>query len=58
MRKYSFCDADESERNPLIKGIQDASICCNYILSAYEILFGDVAPSEAKKTVEEDATNC
>ena len=36
----SFCEARESEDNPLIAG-EDAYICSNCVVSAYKILFGD-----------------
>ena len=36
----SFCEAQESEENPLIAG-ENAYICSNCVISAYKILFGD-----------------
>ena len=36
----SFCEAQESEENPLIAG-ENAYICSNCVVSAYKILFGD-----------------
>lgn len=36
----SFCEARESEENPLIAG-EDAYICSNCVISAYKILFGE-----------------
>ncbi len=36
----SFCEAKESEDNPLIAG-ERAYICSNCVVSAYKILFGD-----------------
>ncbi len=36
----SFCEAIESEENPLIAG-EDVYICSNCVISAYKILFGD-----------------
>ena len=36
----SFCEARESEDNPLIAG-ESAYICSNCVISAYKILFGD-----------------
>jgi len=38
MTKCSFCEAIESEENPLIAG-QDALICSNCVQSAHQILF-------------------
>ena len=35
-----FCEAQESEENPLIAG-ESAYICSNCVVSAYRILFGD-----------------
>jgi ATP-dependent Clp protease ATP-binding subunit ClpX len=40
----SFCNARESEKNPLIAG-SDAYICSNCVVSAYKILFGEEEPS-------------
>jgi len=36
----SFCEAKESEENPLIAG-ENAYICSNCVVSAYKILFGE-----------------
>jgi len=36
----SFCEATESEENPLIAG-ENAYICSNCVISAYKILFGE-----------------
>lgn len=36
----SFCEAKESEENPLIAG-ESAYICSNCVVSAYKILFGE-----------------
>ncbi|PHS31333.1 MAG: ATP-dependent Clp protease ATP-binding subunit ClpX [Sulfurovum sp.] len=36
----SFCEAQESEENPLIAG-ENAYICSNCVVSAYKILFGE-----------------
>lgn len=36
----SFCEAQESEDNPLIAG-ENAYICSNCVISAYKILFGE-----------------
>ncbi|MFT7859426.1 MAG: ATP-dependent Clp protease ATP-binding subunit ClpX [Sulfurimonas sp.] len=39
-RHCSFCDATESETNPLIAG-NGVYICKNCVISAYKIMFGD-----------------
>jgi len=39
-RNCSFCDASESEKNPLIAG-NGVYICKNCVVSAYKIMFGD-----------------
>ena len=39
-RRCSFCDATESEVNPLIAG-NGVYICKNCVVSAYKIMFGD-----------------
>ena len=39
-RHCSFCDASESEENPLIAG-NGVYICKNCVISAYKIMFGD-----------------
>jgi ATP-dependent Clp protease ATP-binding subunit ClpX len=39
-----FCNASDSESNPLIAG-SDAYICSNCVISAYKILFGDQEPT-------------
>ncbi len=39
-RHCSFCDAAESEQNPLIAG-NGVYICKNCVISAYKIMFGD-----------------
>ncbi|WP_297443932.1 ATP-dependent Clp protease ATP-binding subunit ClpX [Sulfurimonas sp.] len=39
-RHCSFCDAQESESNPLIAG-NGVYICKNCVVSAYKIMFGD-----------------
>ena len=39
-RTCSFCDAGESEENPLIAG-NGVYICKNCVVSAYKIMFGD-----------------
>ena len=47
-RHCSFCDASESEENPLIAG-NGVYICKNCVISAYKIMFGD----EKEVSVEE-----
>ena len=39
-RRCSFCDANESDTNPLIAG-NGVYICKNCVVSAYKIMFGD-----------------
>jgi len=39
-KECSFCEAKESDENPLIAG-EDAYICSNCVISAYKILYGD-----------------
>jgi len=41
----SFCEAKESEENPLIAG-ENAYICSNCVVSAYKILFGETDQDE------------
>ncbi len=43
----SFCEAQESEENPLIAG-ESAYICSNCVVSAYKILFGEEEQEEAQ----------
>jgi len=43
----SFCEAQESEENPLIAG-ESAYICSNCVVSAYKILFGEEEQDEAQ----------
>jgi len=43
----SFCEAQESEENPLIAG-ESAYICSNCIISAYKILFGEEEQEETQ----------
>ncbi len=43
-RSCSFCDAGESEENPLIAG-NGVYICKNCVISAYKIMFGDDSDS-------------
>ena len=50
-RNCSFCEATESEQNPLIAG-NGVYICRNCVLSAYKIMFGDEQNTEEKKLVD------
>ena len=50
-RHCSFCDASESEENPLIAG-NGVYICKNCVVSAYKIMFGDEKESEASDNQE------
>ncbi|MDA3909429.1 MAG: ATP-dependent Clp protease ATP-binding subunit ClpX [Sulfurimonas sp.] len=50
-RHCSFCDASESEENPLIAG-NGVYICKNCVISAYKIMFGDEKESETAKKDE------
>jgi ATP-dependent Clp protease ATP-binding subunit ClpX len=50
-RHCSFCDASESEENPLIAG-NGVYICKNCVISAYKIMFGDEKESEVAKEEE------
>ncbi len=47
-RHCSFCDASESDENPLIAG-NAVYICKNCVISAYKIMFGDEAQSPENK---------
>jgi len=50
----SFCDAKESEKNPIITG-NGVFICKNCVVSAYKIMFGDekeIANSADKELLE------
>jgi len=47
----SFCEAKESEENPLIAG-ENAYICSNCVVSAYKILFGEEDQEEVGSAVE------
>ncbi|PHM17003.1 MAG: ATP-dependent Clp protease ATP-binding subunit ClpX [Sulfuricurvum sp. PD_MW2] len=49
-RHCSFCDAQESDHNPLIAGT-NVYICKNCVFSAYKIMFGD-SESENASAVE------
>ncbi|WP_304542862.1 ATP-dependent Clp protease ATP-binding subunit ClpX [Sulfurimonas microaerophilic] len=51
-RHCSFCDASESETNPLIAG-NGVYICKNCVISAYKIMFGDEKESLAHEQSEE-----
>ncbi|MDA7818299.1 ATP-dependent Clp protease ATP-binding subunit ClpX [Sulfurimonas sp.] len=50
-RACSFCDAKESEENPLIAG-NGVYICKNCVTSAYKIMFGDDAHSVSDEDSE------
>lgn len=50
-RNCSFCDASESEVNPLIAG-NGVYICKNCVTSAYKIMFGDARTSEVAENKE------
>jgi len=53
-RHCSFCDASESEKNPLIAG-NGVYICKNCVVSAYKIMFGDeqeVVTSNSEELLE------
>jgi len=50
-RHCSFCDASESEENPLIAG-NGVYICKNCVISAYKIMFGDEKESETEHKEE------
>lgn len=50
-RHCSFCDASESEANPLIAG-NGVYICKNCVTSAYKIMFGDEIESTSSKDKE------
>ena len=50
-RHCSFCEAQESEENPLIAG-NGVYICKNCVFSAYKIMFGDEEESENPELVE------
>jgi len=46
----SFCEAGESEENPLIAG-ENAYICSNCVVSAYKILFGEEQEESEEETI-------
>ena len=50
-RNCSFCDAKESEKNPLIAG-NGVYICKNCVVSAYKIMFGDEKNITAKDNTQ------
>ncbi|MDY0117561.1 MAG: ATP-dependent Clp protease ATP-binding subunit ClpX [Sulfurimonadaceae bacterium] len=50
-RHCSFCEATESEQNPLIAG-NGVYICRNCVHSAYKIMFGDEHTEEEKKLID------
>ncbi|WP_428737120.1 ATP-dependent Clp protease ATP-binding subunit ClpX [Sulfurimonas sp.] len=50
-RHCSFCDASESETNPLIAG-NGVYICKNCVISAYKIMFGDDKESSNEQNHE------
>ena len=53
-RHCSFCDATESDHNPLIAG-NNVYICKNCVFSAYKIMFGD-SDGESSSPHENKAT--
>ncbi|WP_295055115.1 ATP-dependent Clp protease ATP-binding subunit ClpX [Sulfuricurvum sp.] len=53
-RHCSFCDAQESDHNPLIAGT-NVYICKNCVFSAYKIMFGD-SEGETTAAVEHKST--
>ena len=50
-RHCSFCDASESEKNPLIAG-NGVYICKNCVVSAYKIMFGDETNASAQDNTQ------
>jgi len=50
-RHCSFCDASESEVNPLIAG-NGVYICKNCVVSAYKIMFGDEKEAKNEELLE------
>ncbi|MDF1877422.1 ATP-dependent Clp protease ATP-binding subunit ClpX [Sulfurimonas sp. SAG-AH-194-L11] len=50
-RNCSFCDATESEINPLIAG-NGVYICKNCVTSAYKIMFGDESETQVRENAE------
>ncbi len=55
-RHCSFCDASESEKNPLIAG-NGVYICKNCVVSAYKIMFGDEREVSSEKQELLEAVN-
>jgi ATP-dependent Clp protease ATP-binding subunit ClpX len=55
-RHCSFCDASESEQNPLIAG-NGVYICKNCVVSAYKIMFGDERETTPKSEELLEAVN-
>jgi len=51
-RHCSFCDAKESEQNPLIAG-NGVYICKNCVISAYKIMFGDEKEAQSQEQSDE-----
>lgn len=51
IKTCSFCEAKESEENPLIAG-ESAYICSNCVVSAYKILFGEENPDEIDTSLD------
>jgi len=47
IKACSFCEAQETEENPLIAG-ESAYICSNCVISAYKILFGEEEQEETQ----------
>ncbi len=50
-RHCSFCDASESDENPLIAG-NGVYICKNCVVSAYKIMFGDEKEGDSEQNSE------
>ncbi len=50
-RHCSFCDASESDENPLIAG-NGVYICKNCVVSAYKIMFGDEKENDSQENKE------
>lgn len=53
-KNCSFCNATESEKNPLIAG-NGVYICKNCIVSAYKIMFGDESVSQQDEALVDAA---
>ena len=54
-RNCSFCDAQESEANPLIAG-NNVYICKNCVFSAYKIMFGDEESNKESEALVDAVT--